>query len=43
VVERDGHQQTREQTVTLRAGESRDVTIDFNSLASDKVPQTASR
>ena len=44
VVDRDGHEQVREQTVSLKAGESREVTISFDALASsDKVAETASR
>ena len=43
VVDRNGRQEVREKTVTLRAGESREVTIGFDSLASDEVPKTASR
>ncbi len=43
VVDRDGHEQVREQTVSLKAGESREVTISFDSLVSDKVAETASR
>jgi len=43
VVDRDGHELVREQTVTLKAGESRELTIGFDSLASDKLTETASR
>jgi uncharacterized protein (TIGR03000 family) len=43
VIERDGREVVREQTVTLKAGESREVTIGFDSLASDKIADTASR
>mgnify|MGYP002621506819 CR=1 FL=1 len=31
VVQRDGHQEVRERTIRLKAGESRDVTIDFDT------------
>jgi uncharacterized protein (TIGR03000 family) len=43
VVNRNGRDEVREQTISLKAGESRDVTISFDSLASDKVAETASR
>jgi uncharacterized protein (TIGR03000 family) len=43
VVERDGKQEVREQNVSLKAGESREVTISFDGLASEKTPRTASR
>ncbi|MGD9724061.1 MAG: TIGR03000 domain-containing protein [Pirellulales bacterium] len=43
VVERDGHEQVREETVTLKAGESREVTIGFEALASETAGQTAAR
>jgi uncharacterized protein (TIGR03000 family) len=43
VVERDGQEQVREANVSLKAGESRDVTISFDTLASDKANETASR
>ena len=43
VVDRDGHEEVREQTVSLKAGESREVTISFDSPASDKVAETALR
>ncbi|HEX3726206.1 MAG TPA: TIGR03000 domain-containing protein [Pirellulales bacterium] len=43
VVERDGQQQVREESISLKAGESRDVTISFDSLAKDRVADTASR
>ncbi len=44
VVERDGQQQVREENVSLKAGESREVTISFDALASEKVAnETASR
>ena len=42
-VDRDGHEQTREETVSFKAGESREVTISFDALASEKVAETASR
>jgi uncharacterized protein (TIGR03000 family) len=38
VIERDGHEEVREQTIQLAAGESREVTISF-----DKIAETASR
>jgi uncharacterized protein (TIGR03000 family) len=31
VVDRDGHQDVREQTVSLRAGETRELSIDFDA------------
>ena len=31
VVERDGHEEVREETVQLKAGELRDITIDFTA------------
>jgi uncharacterized protein (TIGR03000 family) len=43
VVERDGRQEVREENVSLKAGESREVTLSFDSLASEKVAETASR
>lgn len=43
VVDRDGRQEVREQSIELAAGESREVTISFDSVASDNVAQTASR
>jgi uncharacterized protein (TIGR03000 family) len=43
VVERDGREQVREETISLKAGQSREVTINFDSLASDKVAETAAR
>ena len=43
VVDRDGREQVREETISLKAGEQREVTINFDSLASDKVTETAAR
>jgi uncharacterized protein (TIGR03000 family) len=44
VVERDGQQQVREEKISLKAGESREVTLSFDGPAtSDKVAETASR
>jgi uncharacterized protein (TIGR03000 family) len=43
VVERDGREQVREETISLKSGESREVTINFDALASDKVAETAAR
>ena len=43
VVERDGQQQISEQTVSLKAGESRDVTMDFGGQATDTVASKTAR
>jgi uncharacterized protein (TIGR03000 family) len=43
IVQRDGREQVREETVSLKAGDSREVTINFDALASDKVAETAAR
>jgi uncharacterized protein (TIGR03000 family) len=43
VIERDGHQEVREQSIELAAGESRELTINFDSAAGDSVAKTASR
>ncbi len=43
VIERDGQQQVREENVTLKAGESREVTISFDALANERVAETAAR
>ena len=43
VVDRNGREEVREETISLKAGESRNVTINFDSLASDKVAETAAR
>jgi uncharacterized protein (TIGR03000 family) len=43
VVMRDGREQVREETISIKAGDSREVTISFDALASDKVAETASR
>jgi uncharacterized protein (TIGR03000 family) len=44
VVERNGRQIVREENISLKAGESRDVTINFDALASEDRPvETASR
>lgn len=43
IVERDGQQQVREQTVSLKAGESREVTIDFDGQAVDRVADSSAR
>ncbi len=43
MVERDGQQQVREETVSLKAGESREVSIDFDSQAVDQVASRSAR
>ncbi len=43
VIERDGHEEVREQSIELAAGESREVTIDFDSATGGSVAETASR
>ncbi len=43
VIDRDGHQEVREQTIELAAGESREVTINFDSADGGSVTKTASR
>jgi uncharacterized protein (TIGR03000 family) len=42
VIERNGKSEVREQTVTLRAGDSRDVTINFDE-ASERVADSSAR
>jgi uncharacterized protein (TIGR03000 family) len=43
VIERDGQPQVREENITLKAGESREVTISFDALANERVAETAAR
>jgi uncharacterized protein (TIGR03000 family) len=43
VVEHDGQQQVSEQTVSLQAGESREVSINFEGQATEKVATKTSR
>jgi uncharacterized protein (TIGR03000 family) len=43
VVDKDGQQQVREQMVSLKAGESREVTISFDAPASEQVANRNTR
>jgi uncharacterized protein (TIGR03000 family) len=43
VVERDGRELVRNETISIKAGDSREVTINFDTLGSDQVAETASR
>lgn len=43
VLVRDGQQQVREQTVSLKAGESREVSINFETEVADKVVDSSAR
>jgi uncharacterized protein (TIGR03000 family) len=43
VIERDGQQQVREQTVSLEAGESREVNINFEAPATEHVANKSAR
>jgi uncharacterized protein (TIGR03000 family) len=44
VVNRDGHEEVREQTVTLAAGESREISINFDApQVADKVADASTR
>jgi uncharacterized protein (TIGR03000 family) len=44
VVNRDGHEEVREQTVSLKAGESRELAIDFNGpQVADKIADSSAR
>lgn len=43
VVEHDGQQQVREQTVMIKAGESREVSITFDAQATDQIATKTSR
>jgi uncharacterized protein (TIGR03000 family) len=43
VIERDGKQEVREENISLKAGESRELTINFDAKAGDPIAETASR
>jgi uncharacterized protein (TIGR03000 family) len=44
VVNRDGHENVREQTVSLRAGETRELAIDFDApQVADKIADSSAR
>ena len=43
VIERDGQQVVREQTVSLKAGESREVSFDFSNEVADQVTDSSAR
>lgn len=44
VVTRDGHEEVREQTVSLKAGESRELSIDFDApQVADKIADSSAR
>jgi uncharacterized protein (TIGR03000 family) len=44
VVDRNGHQEVREETVSIKAGESREVTINFEGAqVADKVADSSAR
>lgn len=44
IVERDGRQEVREETVSLKAGEAREVTINFdNAQVADKIADSSAR
>jgi len=43
VIERDGQQVVREQNVSLKAGESREISFDFNNDVTDRVADSSAR
>jgi len=44
VVNRDGHEEVREQTVSLEAGQTREIAINFDSpQVADKIADTSAR
>jgi uncharacterized protein (TIGR03000 family) len=44
IVNRDGHEDVREQTVALRAGETRELSIDFDApQVADKIADSSAR
>jgi uncharacterized protein (TIGR03000 family) len=44
VVDRDGHEDVREQTVSIKAGESRELSIDFDApQVADKIADSSAR
>ncbi len=43
VIERDGKQEVREESISLKAGDSRELSINFDSTAKEQIAETASR